>query len=99
MQLDVSCARAVGQSESLASTLGDVGFGMLFVESQCWVRVIPSTLHGAEVIASFSGGGQAAAKRINEVHYRVDKFVLGLRGVSLGSGGHVRALSESCSQT
>ena len=44
--LEVSCARVVGQSETLASSLGDAGFGPPFMEAQSWLRVAPNALNG-----------------------------------------------------
>ena len=93
--LDVICGRIVKQAEALTSTLEDRGFGLPFVASQFWRRVEPSALFGAEALANYSGGWRVAVKRLNEVHYAAAKLMLGLRGVSLGEGGHVRALLGS----
>jgi hypothetical protein len=94
-QLKRSCSRVVKQSECLMSALDDAGFGLPFVSDLFWARVEPSALYGAEVLASFGGGWRTAARRLNDAHYRAAKSLLGLRGVSLGDGGHVRALHES----
>ena len=45
-QLEIACARVMGQSESLASALCDVGFGLPFMELEFWLRVVPSALYG-----------------------------------------------------
>ena len=95
-QLDQVRSRLVAQSNELVSTMGDLGFGLPMVVSQFSSRVEASAMHGAEILASYSGGWREAAKRLNEIHYQVAKQMLGLpHGFSLGTGGHVKAFSET----
>ena len=79
--LEVCCARVVSQAEALGSSLDDAGFGLPFVvESQFWLRVVPSAQHGAEVLASHVKGWKSAAKRLlsrGEVYIRPLGEILG----------------------
>ena len=93
--LEMIIGRIGAQSESLTSAVDEAGFGLPMLESQFQSRVEPSAMFGAEVLASFSADWKTADRRLNDAHYRAAKMMLGLRGVSSGDGGHVRALLES----
>ena len=93
--LDRVCAQTLSKSHELAATLTDYGFGLPFQAAQFESRVEGSALHAAELLASCSIGWRQAASRLNDVQYKAAKDLLGIPGVSLGEGGHVKIFAET----
>ncbi|CAK0829238.1 unnamed protein product [Prorocentrum cordatum] len=91
-----ACSRLRDGARKLAAALAQRGFGLPYQVAQLPARVVAKAFYGAELLASFASGWQAAVTRVNHAQYEVAKMLLGGGpGVSLGTGGHVRALAET----
>ena len=86
--LEVTRARFIQETSQLCVSLRDLGIGLPHHTQQVAIRVESSVLHGTEPLASAAVGWLQVSKRLNAAHYRALKAILGIEGISLGSGGY-----------
>jgi len=79
-------------SARLFTQLRDLSIGVAQQVQQLPMRVLASTFHGAEPLASAAAGWASVAKRLDGLHYTVMKMTLGAEGCSLGAGGRHRLM-------
>ena len=91
------CSRLRDGARKLIATLSQSGFGLPYQVAQFPARVEAPAPYGAELLASYSKGWQAAVTQLNQVQYEVAKMLLVGSGseLALGDGGHARALAET----